>query len=174
MSGPPFPSPPPLPDHLKAFKIASLYNGADFEKMLQTRLLILRFSSMDLDGCRDSTRGLRVHFLGDGKKKKKTCITGRVFGLSPLSEGTFPSPVLQPRHQGLSVKDVPTVSGRLSQPLSCLGKVSYASSIPFCCLFCTLFNTLQTDAMDLSFRKGLTGLISSQLKKKKKKKKLLT
>lgn len=98
--------------------------------------------------------------------KKKSLCNRLSVGVESSSEGTFPSPALQPRHQGLSVKDVLTVSSRLSQPLSCLSKVSYASSIPFCCLFCTLFNTEQTDALDLSFKRGLTGLISSLTEKR--------
>lgn len=158
-------TPPPSPTTWRHLKW-HLSITADFEKMLQTRLLILCFGMHGYRWMQREYKGSESAFSWR-RKKKNTCITDRVFGLSPVSEGTFPSPVLQPRHQGLSVKDVLTVSCRLSQPLSCLGKVSYASSIPFCCLFCTLFNTLQTDAMDLSFWKGLTGLISSQLKKKK-------
>lgn len=98
--------------------------------------------------------------------KKKNLYNRLTVGAETSSEGTFPSPVLQPCHQGLSVKDVLTVSSRLSQPLSCLGKVSYASSIPFCCLACTLFNTERSDALDLNFYKGLAGLNSNPALKK--------
>lgn len=123
---------------------------ACFKKMQQTRLNILSFS---LRGHRWMQREYKeTDSVFSCRRKKKTTLYNRLsVGAESSSEGTFPSPALQPRHQGLSVKDVLTVSSRLSQPLSCLSKVSYASSIPFCCLFCTVFNTEQTDALDLSF-----------------------
>lgn len=112
--------PPPRPSapwrHLKWHPPITAY----FEKMLQTRLHLL-----DIDGCRENTRGLRVHFLGDEKNKtnlsyNRPTVPAESTVRGDLSLPCVAAPSSRPQCEGRPDSQELTVTALILQSLICI------------------------------------------------------